>query len=389
MLSRGHAAPASLPSVCARPRVGVVGAGQLARMMVEAEELAGVDVVLLADSPADSAAGLGAPTIYGSARDPIALARLASETDVVTFDHELLDLDQLRTLRDTGHLVAPSPNALRWATDKAHQRRGLHAAGVAVPHFEVVESLGELDEALKAWSEPPVVKAASGGYDGRGVVVSRSLDEARRSGAEFLTRSAVVLEERLDLLAELSQVVVRSANGDIETYPLVTTVQVAGMCSEVLYPSHTAAPDAAALAVEIAGLIDLVGVMAVELFVTPQGLVVNELALRPHNSGHWTIEGCQTSQFENHLRAVAGLDLASTTPRARAVAMVNLVGADEPSDDDARERHPEVSFHLYGKAWRPGRKLGHVTALGDSLDEVRARAWAAARDWGTREEGDL
>ncbi|NNN03830.1 MAG: 5-(carboxyamino)imidazole ribonucleotide synthase [Acidimicrobiaceae bacterium] len=380
-------APASLPGVSRRRRVGVVGGGQLARMMVEAAEGTGVDVVVLAEHSDDSATGLGAPVLLGQPRDPDALGALIESSDVLTFDHELLDLDLLESLERSGVIMHPSPAALRWATDKAHQRRGLEEAGIRVPRFEVVSEPRELERALAPWPSVPVVKAASGGYDGRGVVVAESFEEARARAEEFLQNSPVVLEERLDLLAEVSQLVVRSTSGEVRAYPLVTTVQVEGMCAEVLYPAPGDVDAALEVATRIAHLIDLVGVMAVELFVTPRGLLVNEIALRPHNSGHWTIEGCRTSQFESHLRAVAGLDLGETTACAGAVAMVNLVGAARPSDDGALGRHSDVAFHLYGKTWRPGRKLGHVTALGPDLDEARTRAWAAARDWGTRERG--
>ncbi len=376
---------ANLASVSARPRVGVVGAGQLARMMAESAPRAGVDVVVLAESESDSAVLLGGATVLGSPRDRAALDQLAARCDVVTFDHELVDLDLLGELERGGTVIFPSPEALRWASDKAHQRRALAELGLPVPRFVVVEALDQVDEALQDWPSPPVVKSARGGYDGRGVVVTSSIEEARVETLQFLRHSPVVLEERVPLLAEVAQLVARSPSGELATYPLVTTVQVEGMCAEVLYPTPHQTSDARLLAESIAEHIGLVGIMAVELFVTPAGLLVNEVALRPHNSGHWTIEGCRTSQFENHLRAVSAQPLGDCDAMVTAAAMVNLVGGDQPSDDDAPARHPDVAFHLYGKSWRPGRKLGHVTAVGENLDDARARAWAAARDWGTRE----
>ncbi|MHB8827788.1 MAG: ATP-grasp domain-containing protein, partial [Acidimicrobiales bacterium] len=242
------------------------------------------------------------------------------------------------------------------------------------------------DPALAAFhadlDSPPGVKAARGGYDGRGVVFPADA-RATKDAIGAIAGDAVV-EERLDLRGELSQVLVRSVTGEVALYPLVTTLQREGMCVETVYPAPAQhANDAAALATRIAELSGVVGILAVELFVTDAGLLVNEVALRPHNSGHWTIEGAATSQFANHLRAVSGQSLGSTAPLADAAVMVNVVGAYEPGSIAAASAVPGAHVHDYGKSWRPKRKLGHVTVVGADATAAHVRAWESARAYGT------
>jgi 5-(carboxyamino)imidazole ribonucleotide synthase len=360
-----------------------VGGGQLALMMGEAAEAAGVRLHVLG-APGDPAAATCEEFLVGGPRDAAALARLAEGVDVVTFDHELVDLAQVADLARRV-AVRPSAAALAFASDKAHQRRVLSGAGFAVPEFRVVAD--PADEALaqlaRAVGERFVVKSARGGYDGRGVWFVDGLDATRRLVGELA--SEVVVEERLDLLGEAAQVVVRGATGEVLAYPLVSTIQRDGMCVETSYPSSLgdeAAAEAARIGARLAKLTGVAGVLAVELFVTDRGLVVNELATRPHNTAHWTIEGCATSQFENHLRAVAGLPLGPVEPVVEAAVMVNVVGGDEPADPDAARALPGIALHDYAKAWRPGRKIGHVTAVGDDVDLVRVRAWAGVAAYG-------
>jgi 5-(carboxyamino)imidazole ribonucleotide synthase len=348
-----------------------------------------VELTVLATSPSDSAVATAHHVLIGESRDEAALLALSRVSDVITFDHELVDLEQLRHLEARGVVFRPSPSALRYSVDKAVQRAEFAAAQFPIPRCHIVETtldLPALQEWLTRLGGPTVVKAARGGYDGRGVLFPSSHADALRSVAELLGTGPVVVEERVDLLGEVAQLVVRSVDDDVVTYPLVTTVQDEGMCAEVRFPASVdTAVDVLArdLATTIARHIGLVGVMAVEYFITPRGPLVNELALRPHNSGHWTIEGTATSQFANHLRAVSGQTLGPARATGDAAVMVNVVGASQPGSLDAARTVPDVHVHDYGKAWRPGRKLGHVTAVGSDPADLHVRAWQSARAYGT------
>lgn len=370
-------------------RVGVVGAGQLALMMGEAATGAGVHITVLAASPEDPAVATCEHAIIGDAHDNDAIERLSDVVDVITFDHELVNLEHLAELESRGVIVRPSAASLRFAVDKAFQRQTLSAAGLPVPRFLVVRSTSDprASQFLDTLDGPPVLKAARGGYDGRGVLFPADRVEAVTMIDELGATGDVLIEERLDLRGEVAQLVVRGTDGSLALYPLVTTVQSDGMCVEVRMPAEVSTElldDAAALGRKIATLIDAIGILAIELFVTNGGLVINEVALRPHNSGHWTIEGAVTSQFANHLRAVSGQPLGDTSTMHGAAVMVNLVGGDEPSSLDAAQRVSGVFVHDYSKSWRPGRKLGHVTALGDDAQFAHVTAWKSARAYGTK-----
>jgi 5-(carboxyamino)imidazole ribonucleotide synthase len=377
-----------------RPRVGIVGAGQLARMLCEVASTLDVETVVLAEQRGDAASPVANAVLIGNPRDPAALRSLASACDVLTFDHELVDLDALQVLEDEGHIVLPSPRALTVAVDKAVQRRRFSAAGIPVPRFIVLDGDASSDrDGFLAFADEvggiPVVKAARGGYDGRGVLVPSTLDEALEAIVAWRGSGVpVVVEARIDFRAELAALLARRPGGELVSWRTVRTAQVDGVCREVRVPGgldDSVAGDAALLARRVAETVGVVGVLAVELFESPDGLLVNEVALRPHNSGHWTIEGSATSQFENHLRAVLDLPLGETAMRASAVATVNVFGSDAPLDGALGRalEEPTAKVHLYGKAPRPGRKLGHVTVLGDDDAEVAARAWRAAAALGT------
>jgi len=368
-------------------RVGVIGAGQLARMMGEVASSVGVSITVLAHSLDEAAVATCDHVVLGDATDPLALDALARSVDVVTFDHELVSLDQIAELEHRGVVVRPSARALRFAVDKAYQRRALFEAGVPVPRFVVVT--GASDSRLMAFlderDEPPVIKIARGGYDGRGVFFPVDREEALRTVERLGVE--VVVEERLALESEVAQLMARGVDGTVVLYPLVTTVQSDAMCAEVRFPAEVTRDveiQATQLGQQLASLINVVGLLAIEFFVTSEGLVVNEVALRPHNSGHWTIEGAATSQFENHLLAVSGQALGAATPTARCAVMVNIVGPETPSNLEAALRVDGVHVHDYGKSWRPGRKLAHVTALGDDVTSVHVQAWKGARAYGTR-----
>jgi 5-(carboxyamino)imidazole ribonucleotide synthase len=356
-------------------------------MMGEAAHGAGVILTVLASSSDDAAVATADAAIIGPPDERASLDELAGAVDVITFDHELVDLEEIAHLERRGVLVRPGHRALLSAVDKGHQRRVFDAAGVPVPRFVVVESSG--DPLLKGFLDsvgPPVLKIARGGYDGRGVLFPQSRAEALSLIDELSATSRVVVEERLNLRSEMALVVVRGVHGEFKSYPLVTTVQSKGMCIEVRYPADldaATAHEAERLGRKIATLVGAVGVLAIEFFLSDRGLFVNEIALRPHNTGHWTIEGARTSQFTNHLLAVSGRPLGSTEPIVAAAVMVNVVGADQPGSIERAEEVPGAHVHDYGKSWRPGRKLGHVTVVGDDVRSARVTAWESARAYGT------
>ncbi len=370
------------------PVVGMVGGGQLARMTHQAAISLGQSLRVLATSPDDGAALVAADTVIGHHTDLDALRRFAKGCDVVTFDHEHVRPEHVATLAADGVVVRPGAAALRLAQDKRAMRQRLGELGHPVPQWTDVNSPADVDDfAASTGGWPVVVKASTGGYDGRGVWLPDGPDEVR----ELLgTGVPLIVEERIKLRRELAAMVARSPWGQVAAYPIVETVQRDGICVEVLAPAPEIDPDVAVtaqeLAIRIATELDVVGILAVELFESDGGgLVVNELAMRPHNSGHWTIEGARTSQFEQHLRAVLDYPLGDTAPTAEAIAMANVLGG--PSTGmglDERLHHlfaadPGAKVHLYGKQVRPGRKIGHITVLGDDPDHVRTRARRAAR----------
>jgi 5-(carboxyamino)imidazole ribonucleotide synthase len=368
--------------------VGVVGAGQLARMLAEAASPLGIDVAVLAATADDGATGVASEVVIGRPDERAALRKLAGSCDVLTLDHELVDVDALDDLVREGVTLRPSTSALAFAQRKDFQRAELHRRGVPVPRFALADSDAEnlVRRQTDQWGAVPVVKAAAGGYDGRGVVVTQDLAEALEAARRFAHSGPVVLEEPLTLRGELAIQVVTGPDGDARWWPLVRTSPDDGMCAEVRYPAavdEQIRVEALDVAQRTASVVQAVGVLAIELFWTDDGILVNEVATRPHNSAHWTIEGCVTSQFQNHLRAVLGLPLGSTEPVAPAAVMVNVVGSEAPVDLAAALAVDHAHVHLYGKAPRPGRKLGHVTALGSTVEEAAVRAWRAAEALGT------
>jgi 5-(carboxyamino)imidazole ribonucleotide synthase len=364
--------------------VGIVGAGQLARMAQQAAIGLGIDLRVLADAPDDSAAQVVPGTLVGDYRALDDLRRFAKSVDVLTFDHELPEPAHLDALAAEGAVLRPGPATKRFAQDKAYQRAALAALGFPVPPFAVVSTVAEVTGFAAEHGWPVVLKAPRGGYDGRGVWFVEDAGQARDAVAAA-AGGALVAEAFVPLVREVAVLVARRPSGDEVAWPVIETVQIDGILRELVVPAPLgqARLDAARdLGLRIAAAIDLSGVMAVELFDTGDALLVNELACRPHNSGHWTIEGSSTSQFANHLRAVLDWPLGVADALAPAVVTVNVLGRADGSDPaggltDALAV-PGVGVHLYGKSARPGRKLGHVTALGDDVGDVRERAHAAA-----------
>ncbi|CCB74781.1 Phosphoribosylaminoimidazole carboxylase ATPase subunit [Streptantibioticus cattleyicolor NRRL 8057 = DSM 46488] len=368
----------------------MVGGGQLARMTHEAGIPLGIRFRLLSDTPQDSAAQVVNDVVVGDYRDLDTLRAFARGCDVLTFDHEHVPTEHLRALQAEGVTVRPGPDALMHAQDKGLMRARLAAIGVPCPRNRIVADPADVAAfAAEGAAEgtdgfPVVLKTVRGGYDGKGVWVVRDVTEAAEP---FKAGVPVLAEEKVDFARELAANVVRSPHGQAVAYPVVESVQVDGVCDTVIAPAPGLSGELSAaaqrLALTIAKDLGVVGHLAVELFETRDGrILVNELAMRPHNSGHWTQDGAVTSQFANHLRAVLDLPLGDPRPRARWTVMCNVLGGDFPDMYFAylhcMARDPGLKIHMYGKDVKPGRKVGHVNTWGDDLADVRERARHAA-----------
>ncbi len=371
------------------PVVGVIGGGQLARMCAGPAAELGLTLSVLAED-ADASAALVVPSSpVGAHTDAEAVRRFAAECDVVTFDHEHVPPEVLAELVADGAVLHPHPEALRFAQDKLAMRERLTALAVPCPRWVRADTRADAEAFGAEVGWPVVAKTPRGGYDGKGVRVVSSgaelgdwLDRAADAGTGLL------LEEQVPFRRELAVLLARSPSGQAAAWPVVETVQTDGICTEVLAPAPDLDPGLAARATEaalrVAGDLDVTGVLAVELFELPgdPGFVVNELAMRPHNSGHWSMDGAVTGQFEQHLRAVLDLPLGSPRPRERWTVMANVLGGEYPELYPAYRhvmaRDPGAKVHLYGKGVRPGRKIGHVNVSGDDLVDLRERAGHAA-----------
>ena len=377
------------------PTVAVIGGGQLARMMAEPAAALGIPLRLLAEGEGVSAAQVIPDHEVGDYRDLDALTAVTRGCEVVTFDHEHVPTQHLDALAAAGVACRPGPGALVHAQDKAVMRERLAALGVPCPRNAVVASAADVE----AFGFPCVLKTTRGGYDGRGVwFVHAAADCAEPFSTAEAAGVRLLAEELVDFSRELSALVVRAPSGQAAAYPVVESVQRDGICHEVVAPAPDLDPalagEAQRLALLVAGELDVTGVLAVELFETTDGrILVNELAMRPHNTGHWTQDGAVTSQFENHLRAVLDLPLGSPAARATWTVMVNILGGREETGRlydgyrHAMARDPFLRVHLYGKDLRPGRKVGHVNAYGEDLADCLERARHAAA-WFAGELGD-
>ncbi len=387
------------------PVVGIIGGGQLARMCQPAAVNLSLTLSVLAESD-DASAALVVPHAPVGWHDDLERVRaVAASCDVVTFDHEHVPAHVLAALAADGVPLHPSPDALVYAQDKLAMRRRLTGIGVHCPRWAQVRTAEEL-EAFAGGAWPVVLKTVRGGYDGKGVRVVESA-EAARDWFDVVAAQAdaadgehasygpfvdgLLAEELVPFTRELAVLVARSPSGQAAAWPVVETVQTDGICTAVVAPAPDLPLGLAAEAVEaglrIAGELGVTGVLAVEMFEVHDArgestYLVNELAMRPHNSGHWTIDGAVTSQFEQHLRAVLDLPLGDPTARAPWTVMVNVLGGEHNELYSAYRhilaRDPAVKVHLYGKGVRPGRKIGHVTVYGEDLAQLRARATHAA-----------
>lgn len=367
--------------------VAVVGGGQLARMMAPAATALGITLRVLVESEQASAALAAHEIVVGMPSDPDAVRRLLAEPrpDVVTWEHEHIPAEVFAACAEAGVPARPDAGALLHAQDKIAMRTRLDALGLPNPLWREVASLEDVADFLAEAGGRAVVKTARGGYDGKGVRVVTHPEQV----ADWLEAIGdggprLLAEEAVDFDRELAIQVARRPSGEIRTWPVVESIQRDGVCSEVIAPapgfSALAQREVEHLAEVIATKLDVTGVLAVELFQAGERILVNELAMRPHNSGHWSIDGSVTSQFEQHLRAVLDLPLGDTTPTAAVTVMANVLGGareDLPAAL-AQVTDPRAKVHLYGKEVRAGRKVGHVSVTGDDVDEVCRRAVAAA-----------
>jgi len=372
------------------PRIAVIGGGQLARMLAEPAAALGLPLRLLAEAEGVSAAQVIPDHVVGDYRDLATLTSVVEGCAVMTFDHEHVPTAHLEELAASGIAVRPGPAALVHAQDKAVMRARLRELGVPCPRNAVVADVVE----VAAFGFPCVLKTTRGGYDGKGVWFVDDPDDCAEA---FAAGVPVLAEETVAFRRELAALVVRSPSGQAAAYPVVESTQRDGICREVIAPAPDLAPalagQAQEIALSLARELDVTGVLAVELFETTDGrILVNELAMRPHNTGHWTQDGAVTSQFENHLRAVLDLPLGSPLARSPWTVMVNILGTDGVARmydgyPHALARDPQLRVHLYGKDPRPGRKVGHVNAYGEDLEDCLERARHAAA-WFAGDLGD-
>lgn len=368
-------------------RVGVIGGGQLARMMIAPSKKLGISLKVLAESEDSPAAD--AATMVGDYTQLSVVREFSKTVDVISFDHEHVPLEVLEALEAEGVNIQPPSRALKFAQNKLQMRKRLGELDLPMPAWAEIKNAKALDDFIAANGGVAVLKTPIGGYDGKGVMIVQSSSDA----SAWLNNldsfgGSLLAEEKVDFVRELSQLGARRPSGDFAAWPLVETIQENGVCSVVLSPAPNAnsgvIEQTKNIAKRIADGLEVTGMLAVELFETRDGrILINELAMRPHNSGHFSIEGSTTSQFEQHLRAVLDLPLGEVNPRASYSVMVNLLGLDSTNDfsknhDEAKALHSEISIHTYGKAARIGRKMGHITCIAESLDEALTGAKGAA-----------
>jgi 5-(carboxyamino)imidazole ribonucleotide synthase len=371
------------------PRVGVIGGGQLARMMIVPAINLGLEIKVFAEAEGSSAAQ--ATTQVGDYTNLAEVREFAETVDVITFDHEHVPLEVLEALEAESISVQPPSKALKFAQNKLHMRQRLGALGLPMPAWAEIKTAAELEKFIGENGGVAILKTPIGGYDGKGVRVVRSADDATdwlSSDGLAKVGGSLLAEEKVDFVRELAQLSARRPSGEFKAWPLVQTIQADGVCSVVLSPAPKAdsalLAKTAKIASDVAEGLGVTGVMAVEMFEARDGrILINELAMRPHNSGHFSIEGSVTSQFEQHLRAVLDLPLGSTEVRAPHAVMVNLLGTNDINDfimnyDKALVEFPDAKVHTYGKSARAGRKMGHVTVLGSDAKKTLDYAQAAA-----------
>ncbi|MBE7338902.1 5-(carboxyamino)imidazole ribonucleotide synthase [Corynebacterium aurimucosum] len=393
-----------------KPLVTVYGDGQLARMMQPAAAELDIHLRVLASAPDKSAAQVIPDVVLGDYHDLDVLTAAADGADAITFEHEHVPTEHVQTLIADGLNVQPQPSALLYAQDKLLMRQKMAELGAPVPRFAAIESVEDARDFAALVDGSVCLKARRGGYDGHGVWFP-SAEELEPLVAKLLAADTPLMaEEKVNLTRELSVLVARRPSGEVKVWPVTESVQRDGICAEAFAPAPNLSPElterAMQVGIKVATELGVTGVLAVELFafatqqdagsiiasasgapgaVVEEDIAVNELAMRPHNTGHWTQDGCVTSQFEQHLRAVLDLPLGSTAALAPVTVMANVLGAEEdpqmPMPQRVREvmeRYPEAKVHLYGKDHKPGRKIGHVNVVGEDVAETRRIAHDAA-----------
>lgn len=364
-----------------------MGGGQLGRMLTEAAIPLGLEVTVIDPTPNAPAAQVGAKQIQAPLTDKKALAILGSETDVITFEIEHIDTDTLIDMANSGISVSPHPETLHMIKDKLGQKQFLRTIGIPVPDFQGISNPHDIISLAETVRFPLILKTRFGGYDGRGNAVIR--DETELAAAfTKLKGKELYVEQYLPFEKELAIIVARNTKGDIVVYPVVETIHKNSICHMVLAPAQVTndvAEKAKHLATETMKHLQGAGVFAIEMFLLQSGdVLVNEIAPRVHNSGHLTIEASHTSQFTQHLLAITGQPLGSTEMKTPAAAMINILGdrtgPATPAGIEEAEKIPGVKVHMYGKTEvRPERKMGHITAIAETLEiaeenAIRARS---------------
>ncbi|MEP0868441.1 5-(carboxyamino)imidazole ribonucleotide synthase [Trichocoleus desertorum AS-A10] len=369
-------------------RVGVIGGGQLAWMMAGAAKKLGVQLVVQTPHDTDPAVAIAADTVLAAVADANATGELATRCDVITFENEFVDLEALAQLEAQGTRFRPRLTTLVPLLDKYHQRSYLRNLGLPTPEFLALENeLNPTD--LEQLGFPLVLKARRHGYDGQGTFILRSQAELEDIWQK-LDHSPALLEAFVPFERELAVIAARSTSGEVSVYPVVETQQENQVCRRVLAPAdipESVQVEAEAIARTLLNSLQAIGVFGIELFLTADGQVlVNEIAPRTHNSGHFSLDACVTSQFEQHLRAVCGLALGNPSLSSDGAVMVNLLGYEQSHSDYLEKRQqiekiPQAHVHWYGKTEsRPGRKLGHVTVLLSAQTAPREQALAIAQE---------
>jgi 5-(carboxyamino)imidazole ribonucleotide synthase len=362
--------------------VGIIGGGQLGRMLTEAAKSLDSNVIVLESTENPPAVQAGAEQIVGDLTNPEKIRELAEKSDFITWEIEHINTEVLEELEKQGIKINPSPKTLSKIKDKFLQKEFLKDQGIPTAPFKKVESVEEVLEASKELGLPLLLKTRFGGYDGRGNHLIKSEEEIG-DAFERLGKENLYVEGFVDFEKELSVIAVRDIKGNIKTYPIVETIHENNILQIVLAPapiSSEQSKKAEEFAKKVLSHLEGAGAFGIEIFLTKSGeILVNEIAPRVHNSGHFTIEACNTSQFENHLRAVSEMELGSTEMKVGTAVMINILGDRtgevKPQGVEEAEKLGNVFVHIYGKKEvKPERKMGHLTVVGENLDEVLEKA---------------
>lgn len=365
--------------------IGIVGGGQLGRMLTEAAMHMGFKVVVIDPGPNCPAKQVGAEQIVASLNDEAALHKLAEKSDIITIEIEHVDSSLLAEIASLGKIVEPSPQTIQMVQDKLAQKQFLASNNIPVAEFVEIKDISSAEKALKNFGGKMIIKTRYGAYDGRGNMVVNNTQDINKA-FELFNGKKLYAEKLVNFQKELAVMVARSRNGETITYPVVETIQERNICIEVIAPAMIEQQEtnkAQQIALKVANHLKGAGVFGIELFLTDdRQILVNEIAPRVHNSGHYTIEACATSQFTQHIRAIMGLPLGSTELIVPAAVMINILGEHNgiPTITGLEEAHAieDISVHFYGKTpTKIDRKMGHITATGATVQEAKARAQRA------------